>query len=320
MLARKIAEAQAKSADNATGTPQRSTRPARQPDASMQRDVAWDFNKIPLLTPDRLQPKLKVGAVDDPLEREADRVADQAIRQTDSAASTSPPSTNHAKESSADRSEIESRVVEHGLTGGGEPLSASLRAKMEPRLGFDFGRIRIHTNSSASRSAERLSANAYALGADIVFRSGAYAPGSTDGKWLLAHELTHIAQQGAAARFAQMPFTRSAGPSAPAAQLISRGNSRVVQKDEAAGASLPSRDLMTPDYSQMTWQQLLPRAHGANGARITKIDLHTPENKIDAWAREAAPTLNYAKGKDTDTRRLHRKAALEEHREQKLWV
>ena len=153
-----------------------------------------------------------------------------------------------------------------------------------------------------------------------MFRSGAYAPGSTDGKWLLAHELTHIAQQGAAARFAQMPFTRSAGPSAPAAQLISRGNSRVVQKDEAAGASLPSRDLMTPDYSQMTWQQLLPRAHGANGARITKIDLHTPENKIDAWAREAAPTLNYAKGKDTDTRRLHRKAALEEHREQKLWV
>ncbi len=132
MLARKIAEAQAKSADNATGTPQRSTRPARQSDASMQRDVAWDFNKIPLLTPDRLQPKLKVGAVDDPLEREADRVADQAIRQTDSAASTSPPSTNHAKESSADRSEIESRVVEHGLTGGGEPLSASLRAKMEP--------------------------------------------------------------------------------------------------------------------------------------------------------------------------------------------
>ena len=90
MLARKIAEAQAKSADNATGTPQRSTRPARQSDASMQRDVAWDFNKIPLLTPDRLQPKLKVGAVDDPLEREADRVADQAIRQTDSAASTSP--------------------------------------------------------------------------------------------------------------------------------------------------------------------------------------------------------------------------------------
>ena len=78
-------------------------------------------------------PNSKVGAVDDPLEREADRVADQAIRQTDSAASTSPPSTNHAKESSADRSEIESRVVEHGLTGGGEPLSASLRAEMEPR-------------------------------------------------------------------------------------------------------------------------------------------------------------------------------------------
>jgi hypothetical protein len=109
MFARKVAEA--KSADNATGTPQRLTRPVRQFDASMQRDVAWDFNKIPLLPPDRVKPKLKVGAVDDPLEREADRGADQAIRQTDSATPTSPPSTNHAKESSADTSEIESRVV-----------------------------------------------------------------------------------------------------------------------------------------------------------------------------------------------------------------
>jgi hypothetical protein len=51
----------------------------------------------------------------------------------------------------------------------------------------------------------------------------------------------------------------------------------------------------------MTWQELLPHAHGAKGARITKIDLHTPDNGIGGWGSGAAPTLNYVPDKNIQT-------------------
>lgn len=84
-------------------------------------------------------------------------------------------------------------------------------------------------------------------------------------------------------------------------QLNANGNSRVVQRDDPPASVNPPVGGSTPDYSKMTWQQLLPRAHGAKGAGITKIDLHTPGNKIDTWGTGAAPTLNYVPDKDIHT-------------------
>jgi hypothetical protein len=62
-------------------------------------------------------------------------------------------------------------------------------------LGHHFGDVRIHTDSTAATSAAMLSARAYTLGTHIVFGRGQYAPSTRDGRRVLAHELTHVAQQ-----------------------------------------------------------------------------------------------------------------------------
>jgi len=68
---------------------------------------------------------------------------------------------------------------------------------MEPRFGHDFGRVRVHTDAQASDSAGAVNARAYTVGQHIAFASGEYVPGSVEGQRLLAHELTHVVQQGA---------------------------------------------------------------------------------------------------------------------------
>ena len=79
--------------------------------------------------------------------------------------------------------------------GGGRPLDPGLRGEMEGRLGADFGDVRVHTDSPASQSAEAVSAHAYTVGSDVVFRSDRWNPDSSTGKETLAHELTHVIQQ-----------------------------------------------------------------------------------------------------------------------------
>jgi hypothetical protein len=88
----------------------------------------------------------------------------------------------------------------HSLRGGGTPLPGAVRGLLEPRFGHDFGRVRIHRDSSAAALAERVNARAFTLGRDVVFGTGQYDTGSRAGLRLLAHELTHVVQQGAAPR------------------------------------------------------------------------------------------------------------------------
>ena len=88
---------------------------------------------------------------------------------------------------------------------------------MEPRFGYDFSRVRVHTGARAAESAQAVQARAYTLGRDVVFASGEYAPATPRGQRLLAHELTHVAQQGAARRAVlQRRPTTETGTSAPA--------------------------------------------------------------------------------------------------------
>ena len=81
------------------------------------------------------------------------------------------------------------------MKGGGQPLPASVRNFFEPRFGYDFSQVRIHTNEQAAEMASSINARAFTNGRDIVFGSGEYAPGTVEGKRLLAHELTHVVQQ-----------------------------------------------------------------------------------------------------------------------------
>lgn len=79
--------------------------------------------------------------------------------------------------------------------GGARPLDSSVRTALEPRFGYDFGQVRVHTTPQAADSAAALNARAYTVGSNIVFGAGAYAPGSSEGQRLIAHELAHVVQQ-----------------------------------------------------------------------------------------------------------------------------
>ena len=91
-----------------------------------------------------------------------------------------------------DVSQIESYL---STRDSGQPLSQSLRASFEPRFGFDLSNVRLHTDDRAAESARAANAAAFTLGRDIVFGAGNYAPGTTTGQRLLAHELAHTIQQ-----------------------------------------------------------------------------------------------------------------------------
>ncbi len=88
---------------------------------------------------------------------------------------------------------IESRLASQ--KGGGSPLADEVRSFMEPRFGVDFGSVRVHTDGEAVQMNKELGAQAFAHGEDVYFGAGKYDPGSSDGKRLLAHELTHVVQQ-----------------------------------------------------------------------------------------------------------------------------
>lgn len=79
--------------------------------------------------------------------------------------------------------------------GGGHPLPAPTRAFMETRFGRDFDDVRVHTDGDAAQMTKDLRAEAFTTGRDIYFRPGMYAPETSAGKRLLAHELTHVVQQ-----------------------------------------------------------------------------------------------------------------------------
>ena len=170
-----------------------------------------------------LQRKLAVGAVDDPLEREADRVADKLMRTPHPAAAVTASgapvlrrkcscqgSGEHCAACSAKQEEVLQRkatnaamptevppIIHEVLRSPGQPLDPAMRAFFEPRLGYDLSRVRVHSSSAAQQSARDVNAQAYTVGHNMVFGAGKYAPETNEGRRLLAHELAHVVQQSA---------------------------------------------------------------------------------------------------------------------------
>jgi uncharacterized protein DUF4157 len=62
------------------------------------------------------------------------------------------------------------------LSTAGTPLDAPTRADMEARLGHAFGRVRVHTDAEAARSAKAIRAHAYTFGSHIVMGAGRFQP------------------------------------------------------------------------------------------------------------------------------------------------
>ncbi|GLQ45928.1 hypothetical protein GCM10007862_09790 [Dyella lipolytica] len=135
----------------------------------------------------------------DPLEAEAERIADKVVQNTSpGAVHMAAPRISQA--STSDGYAVAAlRTVDPTLAGGGAPLAPTVRQDMEQRLGFDLSAVRIHSGPAAECSARELRADAYTLGHDIVFGAGKFAPDTQQGRHLLAHELVHVQQQRASA-------------------------------------------------------------------------------------------------------------------------
>jgi len=111
--------------------------------------------------------------------------------------------------------------------GGGRPLEPSVRDRMENKVGADLGSVRVHTDGAARGLTDSLEARAFTSGSDVFFSPGSYRPDSSDGRRLLAHELTHVAQQ-AAGRVPGSP-----GEIRPAGDALEREAESTAQRSTA---------------------------------------------------------------------------------------
>jgi hypothetical protein len=142
-----------------------------------------------------LQSKLVVNAPGDSYEQEADRIADQVTAPSiTSIARGLPPRIQRL---SAEQSiGAAPASVDQTLSRAGAPLEPAFRGDMERRFGHDFSRVRVHTDAAAQQSARDVNAEAYTVGHNVVFGADRFAPGTSGGRRLIAHELTHVVQQG----------------------------------------------------------------------------------------------------------------------------
>ena len=195
----------------------------------------------------RLQARLEIGPVDHPLEREADAVADHVMRRATGPVGVADASPQLSRRCAACEAEDvadqdATPLVAQATGGGGQPLDPDTRSFMESGFARDFGDVRVHTGAEAARSAEAIGARAFTVGRDLVFAHGAYRPGQDEGRRLLAHELAHTVQQGAAAPISVQRDTGAggaptAGPGAGGAPGGAPATSRSLTAAERATAT-----------------------------------------------------------------------------------
>jgi hypothetical protein len=195
------------------------TRVYAHPILSLQRTIGNQAVQR-LLKSRVLQAKLTVGRPDDIYEQEAEQVANQVVavapspsqrtcacggagpdeceacREKRQASLASPVPLQRQDEGDPEIEEAPA-VVDEVLSSPGHPLDDSVRSFMEGRFEHDFSNVRVHSDAQAVSSARAVDALAYTVGRHVVFGAGQYAPSSTSGRKLLAHELVHTIQQGA---------------------------------------------------------------------------------------------------------------------------
>lgn len=155
-------------------------------------------------------------------------------------------------------------VVHDVLNSPGQPLDAATREFMEPRFGQDFSQVRVHTDAKASGSAQSIQARAYTVGSDVVFGAGQYMPETDAGQRLLAHELTHVVQQGARAD-ASTAEDLSIDASSSASEQAARQTANMVGASQHSGTgNIPGAMHASPGGS-LIQREPLP---GANDLKL----------------------------------------------------
>ena len=189
--------------------PQTATSPATDRGVVPQESVRQlNFNSLHRLP---IQRKLTVGSVDDPLEKEADAMADRVMRMPETSfiqrkcahceeqeKGTHKPLASFIQRKTDTGGSVASNVITSKIQatrGAGNSLPMVTKTFMESRFGTDFSNVRIHSGSEAAALSHELNAQAFTVGNEIYFNKGKFAPETSEGKHLLAHELTHTVQQ-----------------------------------------------------------------------------------------------------------------------------
>jgi hypothetical protein len=158
-----------------------------------------------------IQRKLSIGAANDPLEHEADAMADKVMRMPElnfiqrkcahceeEEKAQRKPLISFIQKKEAGNINIASDPVSNQIQstkGSGNALPSATKSFMESHLSADFSNVNIHADNKAANLSQQLHAHAFTVGNDIYFNEGKFSPQSSDGKRLLAHELTHVLQQ-----------------------------------------------------------------------------------------------------------------------------
>ena len=190
--------------------------PKNLPEKAVSKSGAASSNGRGSVVP-AIQCKLTIGAANDPLEHEADRMADRVVHSTSPASFLQTKCSNCHQENDQVNTKLVSAApaANANLNGGdtvsdaisqklvgnrdsGSAMPADTRSFMESKFQTDFSGVRIHTSEPAVQLSQHLNAQAFTVGNHIYFNQGKFAPSSTQGQHLLAHELTHTIQQGAA--------------------------------------------------------------------------------------------------------------------------
>lgn len=191
-----------------------------------------------------------------------------------------------------------------GITSaGGAPLPAPVRNFMEPRFGADFGNVRIHTGEAAAAQSAKLNANAFAVGQHVFFGRGQYQPDTASGKELIAHELTHTIQQGAAPQIKRSAALAVTEQVSPHVQRDFLGIPNPREYFAGKAASIPGFTMLTVviGYNPITNARVERSAgnilRGAielipGGSLITEaLNNHGVFDKVSKWAAEQFQSL-----------------------------
>jgi hypothetical protein len=209
---------------------------------------------------------LRVSSPSDPAEREAERTAQRVVNLPESAVRAAPPAATDPGPRAwrspyvarfagtiarrapmiARKAEGEPAVTDAvaadiaASRGSGAALPPSVRRFMEPRFGASFAAVRVHTGDRAKALSRALGARAFTVGDQVFFAKDQFQPESPEGRALIAHELTHTIQQGAAVQRRADDGVPSPSP-APVPISVSESSPSQVQRAEGEGGFITSR-------------------------------------------------------------------------------
>ncbi|ELR72095.1 hypothetical protein C900_01837 [Fulvivirga imtechensis AK7] len=267
-----------------------------------------------------IQTKLKIGSPDDKYEKEADAVADKVMMMPDrdeeemaqmKSLGTVSPIQMKCKECEEEltlqmKPEMQMLSGEQNhasddisstlstSAGMGQAMSASVRSDLETKMGADFSDVKVHTDSKAVQMNEELGAQAFTHGTDIYFNSGNYSPDSSQGKHLLAHELTHVIQQTGKIQTRSTPEIQKFDAHEKIEEKLRGKNSEMITE-----APIPGGDTLGKGFGKLGYADL----YKSTGSVITGI--YGAKYREEEDETTGQKTKKFAYKNISDTKLLH---------------